>query len=155
MEKLLDRFLRYVAIDTQSNEESESQPSEAKELDLLRLLCEELNAMGVKATLDEYGYVMGTIPSNIDAPVPAVGFIAQVDTAPDASGKDVKPQIIKVNLFQFSDVNATLIATAIKLYVVDLSVHNLELDYLTAGALGVISMLFYDDFLCSYIFSTN
>ena len=95
MEKLLDRFLRYVAIDTQSNEESESQPSEAKELDLLRLLCEELNAMGVKATLDEYGYVMGTIPSNIDAPVPAVGFIAHVDTAPDASGKDVKPQIIK------------------------------------------------------------
>ena len=95
MEKLLDRFLRYVAIDTQSNEESESQPSEAKELDLLRLLCEELNAMGVKATLDEYGYVMGTIPSNIDAPVPAIGFIAHVDTAPDASGKDVKPQIIK------------------------------------------------------------
>ena len=95
MEKLLDRFLRYVAIDTQSNEESESQPSEAKELDLLRLLCEELNAMGVKATLDEYGYVMGTIPSNIDAPVPAIGFIAHVDTAPDASGKDVRPQIIK------------------------------------------------------------
>lgn len=66
MEKILDRFLRYVAIDTQSDENSESQPSAAKELDLLKLLCKELNDMGVEATLDEYGYVMGTIPSNID-----------------------------------------------------------------------------------------
>lgn len=94
MEKILDRFLRYVAIDTQSDENSESQPSAAKELDLLKLLCKELNDMGVEATLDEYGYVMGTIPSNIDKKVPAIGFIAHVDTSPDASGKDVKPQII-------------------------------------------------------------
>ena len=92
---ILDRFLRYVAVDTQSNEESESQPSEAKELDLLRLLRDELTAMGVEATLDEYGYVMASIPSNIQGKVPAVGFIAHVDTAPDASGKDIKPQIIK------------------------------------------------------------
>ncbi len=95
MEKLLDRFLRYVSVDTQSNEESESQPSAAKELDLLRMLRDELLAMGVEATLDEYGYVMATLPSNIDKKVPAVGFIAHVDTAPDASGKDVKPQIVK------------------------------------------------------------
>lgn len=95
MEKILDRFLRYVAIDTQSDENSESQPSAAKELDLLKLLCKELNGMGVEATLDEYGYVMGSIPSNIDKKVPAIGFIAHVDTSPDASGKDVKPQIIK------------------------------------------------------------
>lgn len=94
MEKILDRFLRYVSIDTQSDENSESQPSAAKELDLLKLLCKELNDMGVEATLDEYGYVMGTIPSNIDKKVPALGFIAHVDTSPDASGKDVKPQII-------------------------------------------------------------
>ena len=94
MEKILDRFLRYVAVDTQSNEESPSQPSEAKELDLLRMLRDELAAMGIDATLDEYGYVMASIPSNIDRKVPAVGFIAHVDTAPDASGKDVKPQII-------------------------------------------------------------
>ena len=94
MEKILDRFLRYVSIDTQSDENSESQPSAAKELDLLKLLCKELNDMGVEATLDEYGYVMGTIPSNIDKKVPAIGFIAHVDTSPDASGKDVKPQII-------------------------------------------------------------
>ena len=95
MEKILDRFLRYVAIDTQSDENSESQPSAAKELDLLKLLCKELNDMGVEATLDKYGYVMGSIPSNIDKKVPAIGFIAHVDTSPDASGKDVKPQIIK------------------------------------------------------------
>lgn len=95
MEKILDRFLRYVAIDTQSDENSESQPSAAKELDLLKLLCKELNDMGVEATLDEYGYVMGSIPSNIDKKVPAIGFVAHVDTSPDASGKDVKPQIIK------------------------------------------------------------
>ena len=95
MEKLLDRFLRYVSVDTQSNEESESQPSAAKELDLQRMLLKELQAMGVEATLDQYGYVMASIPSNIDKEVPAVGFIAHVDTAPDASGKDVKPQIIE------------------------------------------------------------
>ena len=94
MEKILDRFLRYVAVDTQSNEESETQPSAAKELDLLRMLRDELAALGVEATLDEYGYVMASIPSNIGKKVPAVGFIAHVDTAPDASGKDVKPQII-------------------------------------------------------------
>lgn len=94
MEKIQDRFLRYVAIDTQSNEDSESQPSEAKELNLLNLLCEELRAMGVQAEVDEWGYMMASIPSNIDKVVPAIGFIAHVDTAPDASGKDIKPQII-------------------------------------------------------------
>lgn len=95
MEKILDRFLRYVSVDTQSDEESESQPSTAKQLNLLKMLCEELRAMGVDATLDEYGYVMGSIPSNIDKEVPAIGFIAHVDTSPDASGKDVTPQIIE------------------------------------------------------------
>ena len=94
MEKLLNRFLRYVAVDTQSNEESQSQPSESKELDLLRMLCDELKAMGIEASVDEWGYVMASIPSNIDRKVPAIGFIAHVDTSPDASGKDVKPQII-------------------------------------------------------------
>ena len=94
MEKILDRFLRYVAVDTQSDENSESQPSTPKQLNLLRMLRDELEAMGVEATLDEYGYVMGSIPSNTDANVPAIGFIAHVDTAPDASGADIKPQII-------------------------------------------------------------
>ena len=95
MEKILDRFLRYVSVDTQSNEESETQPSAAKELDLLKMLRDELAALGVEVTLDEYGYVMASLPSNVGEGVPAVGFIAHVDTAPDASGKDVKPQIIE------------------------------------------------------------
>ena len=98
MEQILDRFLRYVAVDTQSNEDSESQPSTPKQLNLLKLLCKELNDLGVEATLDEYGYVMGRIPGNLPAgapEVPAIGFIAHVDTAPDASGENVKPQIIK------------------------------------------------------------
>ena len=94
MEKILDRFLRYVAVDTQSDPTSETQPSATKELDLLKILKDELLAMGVEATLDEYGYVMATIPANCGKEIPAVGFIAHVDTAPDASGADIKPQII-------------------------------------------------------------
>ena len=96
MEKLLDRFLRYVAIDTQSDENSDTQPSSVKQLDLLSLLRDELQQMGVEASLDEYGYVMAHIPSNCpDKNIPAVGFIAHVDTSPDASGAGIKPQIIE------------------------------------------------------------
>lgn len=95
MEKLLDKFLRYVAVETTSDENSETQPSSQKEFDLLRMLQKELQDMGVKADLDEYGYVMATIPANSDKEIPAVGFIAHVDTSPDASGKDIKPQIIE------------------------------------------------------------
>ena len=95
MENILNRFLRYVTIDTQSDENSNSQPSTAKQLNLLKLLCKELNDMGIPAQIDEYGYVMGKIPSNIDEKVPAIGFISHVDTSPDASGKDIKPQIIE------------------------------------------------------------
>lgn len=94
MEKILDRFLRYVAVDTQSDENSESQPSSARQLNLLGMLRDELDAMGVEAALDEYGYVMATIPSNCGGDIPAVGFIAHVDTSPDASGADIRPQII-------------------------------------------------------------
>ena len=95
MEKITDKFLRYIAIDTQSAPESESQPSSAKQLDLLKLLRDELSGMGIDATLDEYGYVMASIPSNCGKDVPAVGFIAHVDTSPDASGAHIKPQIIE------------------------------------------------------------
>lgn len=94
MNNLVERFLRYVSVDTQSNEDSQTQPSTMKQLNLLSLLRDELLAMGVEATLDEYGYVMARIPSNVDAHVPAVGFISHVDTSPDASGADIKPQII-------------------------------------------------------------
>ena len=94
MNNLVERFLRYVSVDTQSNEDSQTQPSTMKQLNLLSMLKDELLAMGVEATLDEYGYVMARIPSNVDAHVPAVGFISHVDTSPDASGADIKPQII-------------------------------------------------------------
>lgn len=94
MENILDRFLRYVSVDTQSNENSDSQPSTAKQLDLLRMLRDELCAMGVSATMDEYGYVMASIPANAETAAPAIGFISHVDTSPDASGADIKPQII-------------------------------------------------------------
>lgn len=95
MEKLIERFLRYVAVNTQSDENSDTQPSASKELNLLGMLRDELNAMGVEATLDEWGYVMASIPSNVGDDVPAIGFIAHVDTSPDASGADIKPQIIE------------------------------------------------------------
>ena len=95
MEPLKDRFLRYVAVETTSDEHSDTQPSTARQLDLLRMLRDELLAMGIEATMDEYGYVMATIPSNVDHEVPAIGFIAHVDTSPDASGKDIKPQVIE------------------------------------------------------------
>ena len=95
MENLLDRFLRYVAVDTQSDENSESQPSTEKQLVLLEMLRDELRALGLEAELDQWGYVMATLPSNLDHKAPAIGFIAHVDSSPDASGKDVKAQIIR------------------------------------------------------------
>lgn len=97
-EKVLEKFLRYISIDTASDPESESQPSTSKQLDLSRLLVKELREMGINnAELDEWGYVMATIPSNLPEgeDVPAIGFIAHVDSAPDASGANIKPQIIK------------------------------------------------------------
>ena len=93
MEKIIDKFLRYVGVDTMSCDESESQPSSAKQLKLLEMLRDELRTMGIEANLDEYGYVMAKIPANVEG-IPAIGFIAHVDTSPDASGADIKPQII-------------------------------------------------------------
>ncbi|MBR5719656.1 MAG: peptidase T [Bacteroidales bacterium] len=95
MEKLLDKFLRYISVDTQSDPESESQPSTQKQFNLLNMLLDELKAMGIEATLDEYGYVMASIPSNAGNNIPPIGFISHVDTSPDASGADIKPQIIR------------------------------------------------------------
>ncbi len=95
MEKILDKFLRYVAVDTQSDPDSESQPSTAKQLDLLKMLKDELVALGVDAQLDEYGYVIASIPANCETAAPAIGFVAHVDTSPDASGKDIHPQILE------------------------------------------------------------
>ena len=92
----LERFLRYVRIDTQSADESETYPSTAKQLDLARLLAEELRALGMaEVQLDEYGYVTATLPANIEASVPVVGFLAHMDTSPAASGAGVKPRVVE------------------------------------------------------------
>lgn len=93
--RLLSRFLRYVAVETTSNEESPTQPSTQCQFDLLNILRDELAEMGLEPSLDEYGYLTATLPSNIGNGVPTIAFIAHVDTSPDASGKDVKPQIIE------------------------------------------------------------
>ena len=91
---LLDRFLRYVAIDTQSDPASPSQPSTEKQKNLGRLLVEELQAIGIgDAHLDEYGYVYATVPANTDKDVPVICFCSHMDTAPDFSGKDVRPRL--------------------------------------------------------------
>lgn len=97
MESVKDKFLRYISIDTASDPESDSQPSSNKQYNLLNMLESELKAMGIKdAAVDEFGYVMATIPSNIqDNSVPVIGFIAHVDTAPDASGANIKPQFFE------------------------------------------------------------
>ena len=91
-----ERFLRYVTIDTQSDPESPSSPSTEKQKDLGRVLVTELKAMGVAdAHLDDYGYVYGTIPANTDKKVPVICFCSHMDTSPDVTGKDVKPQMVK------------------------------------------------------------
>lgn len=96
MEKVTDKFLRYVAVDTESNPDSPTQPSTNKQFILLQMLKEELIAMGIKnAEVDKYGYLMATIPSNAEGDVPAIGFISHVDTCPDAPGANVHPQIIE------------------------------------------------------------
>jgi tripeptide aminopeptidase len=91
-----DRFLRYVLIDTQSDAKSSAQPSTEKQKDLSRVLVQELLAIGLSdAHLDEHGYVYATIPSNVDKPVPVICFCSHVDTAPDFTGTNVKPQVIR------------------------------------------------------------
>ncbi|HET9298536.1 MAG TPA: peptidase T [Candidatus Polarisedimenticolaceae bacterium] len=90
---VLEKFLRYVRMDTQSDESSSTYPSTAKQLDLLRLLVEELKAIGLKdAAMDEHGYVFATIPATTKkTKVPVIGFIAHVDTSPEMPGANVKP----------------------------------------------------------------
>lgn len=89
---VLERFLRYVQIDTQSDPGSASQPSTEKQKDLSRLLVAELQAMGVvDAHLDEYGYVYATVPATVSKPVPVICYCAHVDTSPDVSGAGVRP----------------------------------------------------------------
>jgi tripeptide aminopeptidase len=95
-EDAAERFLRYVRIDTQSDEDSETYPSTAKQLDLLRLLRDELQELGLAdAQIDEHGYVTATVPATIDADVPVIAFFAHVDTAREVTGAGVQPQRIR------------------------------------------------------------
>lgn len=90
---LIDRFMRYVQVDTQSDPESSAHPTTEKQKNLSRMLAEELDAMGVKdVETDDYGYVYAKIPANVpDTSIPAIAFCSHVDTAPDCSGTNVKP----------------------------------------------------------------
>lgn len=95
-ERLVERFLRYVAVDTQSDPESETFPSTAKQLTLLNLLLEEMLVMGLAdVEIDPHGYVTGTIPATPGCEQkPVIGFISHVDTSPDMTGVEIKPQFV-------------------------------------------------------------
>ena len=96
MEQLLPRFLEYVGIDTQSDPYSKTTPSTEKQLNLAKKLVTELHAIGMEeVSIDANGYIMATLPSNIEKKVPTIGFIAHMDTTPDFTGKNVSPQIVK------------------------------------------------------------
>lgn len=94
MDTLLERFLQYVKIDTQSDETSETCPSTAKQFDLCRLLADECEALGLcDVRCDEFGIVRATVPATVDHSVPAIAWFAHVDTSPEFSGKNVNPLI--------------------------------------------------------------
>jgi tripeptide aminopeptidase len=93
---LIDRFIRYVTVDTESDPTSETTPSTAKQWDLANALVKELKLIGLHdVTIDDNAYIMATLPSNVPHKVPTIGFISHFDTTPDFTGKDVKPQIIE------------------------------------------------------------
>ena len=95
-QEIIERFLNYVKIDTQSDETSETTPSTEKQWDLANKLKDELQAMGMQeVSIDENAYVMATLPSNVDHHVPVIGFVSHFDTTPDFSGTNVNPQIIE------------------------------------------------------------
>ncbi len=96
MEKLLPRFLDYVAIDTQSDPRSTTTPSTKKQLDLAKKLVFELHQIGMEdVSIDENGYIMAFLPSTTEKEVPAIGFISHYDTTPDFTGRNVKPKIFE------------------------------------------------------------
>ena len=96
MENLLKRFFRYVSVETTSDETSQSIPSTKGQLAFVHQLENELKELGLTdVKVDESGYLMASIPSNVDKKTPTVGFIAHLDTSPDASGVGVKPRIVR------------------------------------------------------------
>ena len=97
MQSVIERFIRYVKIDTESARKSDTYPSTLKQLNLAKMLEDELKALGLEdAGTDEYGYVTATLPANIETDgLPVVGFLAHMDTSPDLSGANVNPQFIE------------------------------------------------------------
>ncbi len=96
MQHIIDRFIGYVTVDTESDPNSETTPSTPKQWDLANKLVEELKVIGMQdVTIDDKAYIMATLPSNVSHDVPTIGFVSHFDTTPDFTGKDVKPQIIK------------------------------------------------------------
>ena len=96
MQHIIDRFISYVTVDTESDANSETTPSTAKQWDLANKLVDELKAIGLtEVTIDENAYIMATVPSNVDHDVPVIGFISHFDTSPDFSGANIKPQIVE------------------------------------------------------------
>lgn len=94
-EDIIKRFVGYVTVDTESDPESDTTPSTAKQWDLANALVDELKAIGLEeVTIDKHAYIMATLPSNVDHEVPTIGFISHFDTTPDFTGANVKPQII-------------------------------------------------------------
>ncbi|WP_337099718.1 peptidase T [Paenibacillus sp. YIM B09110] len=94
--EIINRFVTYAKVDTQSNESYTSCPSTPGQLTLARMLVEELKTIGMQEiTLDDNGYVMATLPANSDKPIPTIGFLAHVDTATELSGANVKPQVVE------------------------------------------------------------
>ena len=95
-QKLLKRFFHYISIDTQSNPSSDTFPSTKKQFDLAKVLVKELKDLGLEdAHMDDNCYVMATLPANTNNDIPVIGFLAHIDTSPDMSGKDIKPQIVE------------------------------------------------------------
>lgn len=95
-ENILNRFLHYVSIDSQSDENSTTFPSTEKQFNMLNLLHDQLKEFGLsEVSIDKNGYVMATLPANTDKKIPTIGFIAHVDTSPDMSGANIKPRIIE------------------------------------------------------------
>lgn len=96
MQDIINRFISYVTVDTESDPNSDTTPSTAKQWDLANQLVEELKSIGLEdVTIDENAYIMATLPSNVDYEVPTIGFVAHFDTTPDFTGANVKPQIIE------------------------------------------------------------
>ncbi|WP_417942080.1 peptidase T [Flavobacterium sp. RS13.1] len=96
MQHIIDRFISYVTIDTESDPNSQTTPSTAKQWNLANKLVEELKAIGLEdVTIDDKAYIMATLPSNVEHEVPTIGFVSHFDTSPDFSGANVKPQIIE------------------------------------------------------------